>query len=262
MSALKVVSNLPRRMREAEIPLLSASLAFATLLSLVPFLAVGFVVFQKLTGFETIGAQVQAYILTFFKATAGADATQVVRKVLSRLAQRSWTTTNVVVLFFTSFKIFLDLERSVNRIWAAKRAPPLWWRMTKILGFYLLVPFGLAAYIGLRSANFLQPIFSSNPKLWDAGLAFVLLYVVNKWMPSPKVSSVVAAIGAAVSAAGLLILSKSFAWMTKEVFQYSKLYGALAALPLLCLWILMTWQIVLVGVAAASGLQNPAGDRA
>lgn len=248
-------------MRDAEIPLLSASLAFSTLLCLVPFLAVGFAVFNFVTGFETISDEMQAYILAFFKSTAGAEASGLMRKTLERVAQRSWTTTSAAVLFLTSLRIFYSLELAVNRIWLSKQRRPFLSRFGTILGFYFLIPFGLAIWMGLRSADQLKPIFSLNPIPWDVGLMFGLLFMINRWMPSQKVKGWAAASGALLSAAGLIVLGQSFKFMTKQVFNYSKIYGSLAALPILCLGILLTWQIILFGVAFAASLQNPTARR-
>lgn len=253
--------HLPRRMRDAEIPLLSASLAFSTLLCLVPFLAVGFAVFNFVTGFEAISAEVQKYILDFFKGTAGPEASVVMQKTLTRVSQKSWTTTSAIILFLTSLRIFYSLELAINRIWLSKERRPFLNRLGIVLGFYFLIPFGLAVWVGLRSADQLKPIFLWNPVLWDILLMFGLLFLINRWMPSQKVRGWAATAGALLSAVGLVALGQSFKFITKQIFNYSKIYGSLAALPILCLGILLTWQVILFGVAFAASLQNPTARR-
>lgn len=248
--------RVPLRAGETEIRLLSASLAFSTLLSLVPFLAVGFAVLHAIAGFEGLADNLQTQILSFFQFAAGNDASLNMRKVLQRLSQRSWTVTSAAVLFITSLKLFIDLELAVNRLWMTPQKRRWWDRWFVVLGIYFLIPFGLAVYAGLRSVGILQPVISWNPSFWDAAVTFSALFLMNRWLPHTKVQWFYAALGAALSTVGLAILGSSFKWLTKKVFIYSKIYGSLAAIPLLCLFILITWQIILVGVAFTADLHG------
>lgn len=257
----KVVTHLPRRMREAEIPLLSASMAFSTLLALVPFLAVSFVVVSNITGMDSISNQLQLFVIRVFKEMGGNNASLVLGKVLNRLAQRSWTVTSALLLFVTSLKLFWDMELAVNRIWLTKPQRSWYKRGLMILGFYFLLPISLAVYAGLRSADFLKPLFALNPRVWDVTFIFLAFLMINRWLPAVRVRWSTACAGALTSLIGFLVLQGSFTWVTKKVFNYSKVYGSLAALPLLCLWILLTWQILLAGIALGAGLQNPAVRR-
>lgn len=261
MTPLRILLHLPRRFREADLPLLSASLAFSTLLSLIPFLAVGFAVLHAITGFEGLSGKLEQVVLGFLKSTAGPDASMVVKKVLRRLSKTSWTVTIAVVLIVTSMRLFLNLEAAVNRIWLTREERTWWRRILLVSGFYLAIPIGLSIYAGLRSAEFFRPIFALTPALWDIGVMFVLLLLFNRWFPVPHVRWRTAFAGAVASACGLFVLAETFAWFTRKVFNYSKVYGSLAALPLLCLLFLMTWQIILTGVALASALQDPVGRK-
>ncbi len=257
----RVLWHIPRRLREAEISLLSTSLGFSTIISIVPFLAVAFAVLHQLAGFETLSHQFEIFVLGFFKETAGAETSALIKKILLRLSKVSWTVTSAAALLVTSSQIFFAMELAVNRIWRVPRRRALWKRIGLVLIFFFLVPMALAIYAGLRSANFFIPLIQLNPLLWDGVLGFLMLFLANRFLPAQKVQWKPAALGAAFSAVGLFALEGTFSWLAKKVFNYSLLYGSLAALPLLCLWILIAWHIVLLGVALAAGLQNPAAHR-
>jgi membrane protein len=248
-------------MQEAEISLLARALAFSTILSIVPFMALAFVFLQKLGGLDGLSHQFETFILDFFRATTGADISRVLEKILLRISKASWTIGSAVALLYTSGKVFMDMELAVNRIWIAKDRRPFIRRIALVVGFYLLVPVALAAYASLRSSEDFREIFAWAPLAWDAILAFIMLLMVNKYVPTIQVAWPTATAGAISSSLGLFVLEASFAWITKKVFNYSMVYGSLAALPLLCLWILIAWRIVLFGVALAAGLQNPAARR-
>lgn len=246
-----------KQLREADIPMVSAALAFSTLLSLIPFLAVALVALKSFGGLEILGAKFEAVIFSFLNDTAGAEAGQLVRKLLKRLTTRSLGFTSAAVLFLTGMSLFLDVENAINRIWGTRRERKWWRRLSLIMGFYFLVPFGLAVYAVVRSLAALQPVVRWNPMLWDTMLAFCILLALNRWAPARKIPWKVALVGAGVSTVGLAILQGSFTWLTKTAFNYSKMYGSVAALPLLCLWILLAWQIILFGVAFSATLESP-----
>ncbi|MBX2987336.1 MAG: YihY/virulence factor BrkB family protein [Bdellovibrionaceae bacterium] len=240
--------------RDAEIPLISAALAFSTLLSLIPFVAVTLSILKGFVGFSFLEARLEILFVSFFKGLAGNEAGQIVRRLLTRLLERSWGLSSALVLFFTSFGIFWGVEDAVNRIWGTRRERRWWRRLFLILGFYLLVPVGMALYAALRSIDNLKPLFAWSPLFWDGAFAFIALLLINRMLPATHVRWRMALLGSLMSTAGLLVLMSSFTWLTKSVFNYSKMYGSVAALPILCLWILTAWQIILTGVAFAAGL--------
>jgi membrane protein len=153
--------------------------------------------------------------------------------------------------------LFFEVESAINRIWGTRRERAWWRRLSFTMGLYFLIPFGLAVYAVIRSMDMFRPLLQLNPFLWDASLAFLILLALNKWTPALKIRWKVAAVAAIVSTIGLAVLQGSFTWATKSVFNYSKMYGSIAALPLLCLWILLAWQIILFGTAFAATLESP-----
>ncbi|HRO67868.1 MAG TPA: YihY/virulence factor BrkB family protein [Pseudobdellovibrionaceae bacterium] len=258
MDFVKRIRNASRQtwedLREAEIPLISSSLAFSTLFSLIPFIAVGLVVLKGFSGFEFLGDKFETLVYRFFRDTAGPEVGPQIRRLLERLTTRSLGITSALALFVTSFGIFLNMEDAVNRIWGTRRERRFWKRLVLIFGFYALIPLGFSVYAGFRSFKQMKSIFAWSPLFWDTLIIFIALLFVNRLLPATRVSWRTATIGAGVSTVGLALLQVSFSWMTKSVFHYSALYGSLAALPIFCLWILMAWQFILLGVSFAASL--------
>lgn len=243
-------------MKNAEIPLISGSLAFSTIFAMVPFFAVTLAIIKSTAGIDSLTPKVQALLLEIFAETAGIETSQVMQRILTRLGGRSWGPTSAFVLCLTSLRLFHYVELAFNRIWGLHGERPWWKRWPLLMSFFVLLPLAFAVLAGLRSANYLQPFFSAGSGWEGVVVSLVALVAVNKGLPAIKVRWSTALIAAVISTAGLVILTGSLTWLTKKVFNYSKIYGSVAAVPLLCLLALMFWQIVLFGVAIAAALQG------
>jgi membrane protein len=255
---LKILSRLPLRLRQADVPLLAASMAFSTLLSLIPFFAIGFAVMHFFGGTEIIRLYLQEHLVVLLSQTAGQDVSFAINRILIRISKLSWAATSAIALVISSVRLFFNLETAVNRIWSARKQRSFLQRLYVVGGLYVIFPFALAVYVGFRSSEALKPIFLFNPMLFDISVLYSVLLLMNKYIPTPHVLWKTAGLGAGLSLGCLYFLQEIFSWFTLRVFNYSKVYGSLAALPLLCLLVLMTWQAIFAGFALASALQSSA----
>lgn len=244
-------------MQDGELRLVASSLSFSTLLSLVPFLAVTLSIFKEVGGLEFFYPKVEAFVLSYLEQATSRQAMQVVQRILQRIQAGALGTTGAVILVFTSFKLLHDMERGVNRVWNEKELRPFYRRLALNMFFLVLFPLVMAIYAGFRSIAFFRPYFKANlQNLTDFFLLFGGLFLIYKLVPHVKVQNRPAVISALLASALLLGLKNSFTWLAQQVFTYSKVYGSLATLPLLCLWILGVWHIVLAGVAFCASSQK------
>jgi membrane protein len=98
------------------------------------------------------------------------------------------------------------------------------------------------------------PIFSSIG-------AFVILYLV---VPNKVVPFKYALSGAVLAAILFEIAKKGFAFYVSQLDSYQAIYGALAGIPILFLWIYLSWLVVLFGALFTVCLEDfsRATDRA
>ncbi len=233
---------------------LASSLALQTLLSIVPFAG------MVLTLLGLLGASTGRDFLARIAGMAIPDPQRAtaITEALYELA-RNVTLQNLGVIgFFGSLigasLLFLTLESTVNDIWRVKYRRSA---IAKFTMFYTLTT--LAPLIIFFSLG--QPIvaqltdqggFSFLPLLSTA-IAFILL---NKFMPATRVGWPAAVIGGLAGAALFELGKRGFALYLGNISSYEGTYGALAVLPVFCVWAYVSWLIVLFAVELTFVLQS------
>lgn len=253
---LKVTFDIYQQLLQGEIRLIAASLAYSSILSLIPFLALTLAIFQMIGGLEFLYPKVQVLFLQYFKDTAGTDASVIVKKIFERIQFKALGSSAAIVLVFTSWRLLHDVEAGIQRMWSKNPTRPLYKRIFLSWLLLLLSPLALAIYVGFRSLDVMRPLFKTNAALIDFFVAVITLFFIYKIIPDSKVRNRAALTGAFFGATGIAALKSSFTFLAKKAFYVNKIYGGLAAIPLLLFWILLLWYIVLFGVAVGSSVQK------
>ena len=177
----------------------------------------------------------------------------------------------IVLLIWSALKVFNHLERTFNEIWHLRESRS--WRriISNYLAFLVLAPFvlliysSIPAFISSQIENLAQQLawFATiGPVLLKligllpyalVGAVFTLIYLL---IPNTRVRFAAAASAGIVT--GILYLLVQGALITFQVgiTRYNPVYGSLAALPLLLLWMHFGWIILLVGAELSYAVQN------
>ena len=114
---------------------------------------------------------------------------------------------------------------------------------------YILSLVSLGDYDLLGLTN----IFVRALPLFASIAAFFILYMV---VPN-KIIPVKFAIAGAVLAAILFeIAKKAFAEYVTQIPSYQAIYGALSSIPILFLWVYLSWLVVLIGALFTVSLED------
>lgn len=246
-----------QQMRDGELQLVAASLAFSTIIALVPFIAVVLATFQSIGGLEMLYPKVESFLLKNLREAAGTETTKFIRIFLKNINAGKIGTTGAIALFITSLRLLHDMEVGINRVWNKRTTRPFYKRLIYQWGLILAIPVFLAIYIGFTSLEQFEFVQRLIPAALTNSLVMVgSLFLIYKMVPDLEVHSRAAFISCLVSSAGLFVVHKTYSVLALKFFSYNKIYGSFAAFPLLLLWILTIWYVILGGVALCASLQK------
>ncbi len=235
----------------------ASSLAFSTLLSLIPFLVVVLAVFQYVGGLEEYYPKIESVMIGSLKEATGSTVSQYVRELLTKVKPSTIGVTGALFLLWASLGLIKNIDFAFQRVWKIKTRKPLYRRMHLYWILLVLVPVVLALVVGLRSFSVINE-FSHHVEsefLFSLWLA-IFLWVIYKIIPDTKVSLITSGFTAVLASFAISLVQKSFLWFSIKVFTHNKIYGSLASFPIFLVWLLVVWWVVLGGVALCAFLQQ------
>lgn len=232
----------------------AGNLAFVSLLALVPLIAVVFALFAAFPVFSDISIQLKNFIFTNFMPAAGNTLQRYLEQFVANVHRM--TAVGAVGLIVTALLLMHSVDSALNAIWRSDKKRPL---VYSFAVYWMILTLGpLLAGASLAISSYLLSLKWINvtgvTSLVDQMLRFfpLLLSWLSFWLlysivPTQRVPSRDALTGALV--AGLLfeLGKKGFALYVTMFPSYQLIYGVLAVIPILFLWVYWTWCIVLLG---------------
>ena len=144
-----------------------------------------------------------------------------------------------------------------HKVWKIKMRKNFYLRMWLYSLILMSIEILLAAFIGLRSVDYLRVLSQSveHQFLLSVWLTF-FLWVLYTIIPDIKVSKIASLISSVAASAALSVIQGSFLWVSLKLFKQNKIYGSLASFPIFLLWLLVVWYVVLCGVSLCAFLQQ------
>jgi membrane protein len=255
-----------RNTMELQLNVRAASLTYRTLLSLVPGLAVLFAVAR---GFGLLNI-IKGQLSTYFPGQEEIllQVTEFIDNSLEHAQGGVFAGVGVIVLLYTVFILFSDIENNFNTIWQLSKGRTIQRRISDYFALIFIMPIfivlnsALTIMISSSTVYFdafsyiLNPLVTQVLNILPFFIIILVLTLLYKFMPNTKVKFVNALIAGFVAGTALQIFQLVYIsgqlWITK----YNAIYGSFAALPLLLLWMQLSWNIVLMGVELSFSLQN------
>lgn len=252
---------LARRFLDDNLFQAAASLAYTTIFALVPLAIVVFGVLSAFPVFEEWSEQLTEYVFANFVPNAAGALKQNIGDFVANAGKL--TVAGVVALVVSLLITLNSVEATFNRIWRVSSARPqigrflVYWTVLTLGALMAAASFALSAWI------FALPLFSTDEGRWLSGLALRATPVLVELGAITAIYRVVPhrsvdwrhAFAGALLATFLLEIAKWGIGLFLASFDgYQRLYGALAALPILLLWIYVCWIAVLLGASLASAV--------
>ncbi|MCM5571952.1 YihY family inner membrane protein [Burkholderiaceae bacterium FT117] len=262
----RALASLARAMieqaRELRLSQVAGSLAFLSMLAIVPMFSIGFAVMTALPVFGELREALHRFLDgNLFPAAFSQTLLSHVGQFAAKAGELS--ALGAIVFFLTAFSALLTVEATLNRIWRADRRRPLTLRLTLYWAVLTLGPLLLATSLlfhgvvvtrWLRGGE-LQELrgvwFALVP--WLTSLAgLTLLY---RLVPATFVRWSEAFAGALLASLLFELLRRGVGLYVVRFPTYTVVYGAFAALPLFLLWLLLGWMALLAGALLAANLR-------
>lgn len=260
LTPFRLIASVARRFLTERLTQTAAALSFATLLGLVPMIAIGLGLLPHLPFAAGITAALGEFLLANLLPE---QAGRVVAKYLGLFAHRAQGALLIAMLAATALMQTLTIEHAFNTIWRIKAGRPVFKRVAihlcvlflgpvliggslALITFVASISFGLINQPAWLSALF----FRALPIIFMTAL-FALLY----WgVPNRPVSRWHALFGGVFAAVGFVAMQRFFGLYVANFPAYALLYGAFAAIPIFLAWLYLSWGVILIGALIVAEL--------
>jgi len=250
-----------QRFEEDRCPQMAAGLSYASLLALVPLLAIGLALLTAFPAFDAAQGRLKTLIFEALPPEQALDAAEQLDRLLANVA--GLTGPGVLALAVTSILLLSNVNSSLNAIWRVQEPRPLALQLLVYWALLTLGPLLLGASLSISGFAFVEQLgvfdlldrgtlpFTRLLAVLLAALGFAVFFFV---VPNRPVGVGAALLGGAVAAGGFELLKFGFGLFIANFPSYQIVYGAMAALPILLIWIYLVWIVVLLGAEVAAML--------
>lgn len=249
----------------SSVSMLSNGMVYATLIAVVPCLALIYAVLNLFGVLAPVMEILQTYIIETFGETTGKSLVG----YLNYFTQNAVSMGIVSILSFgVTFVLLIDKVFSiVNKIYHVPKTESIVKRYLKYVGVIVI---GLAAivlavfFVGRFNSLSLKlrnlPDLSGVQKVFKAVIPFAALFGIMLALvclvPYCKVRFLSGLIGAAVGTVGIGVLGMVFKFVVQRSVKYSVIYGSLATLMFFFMFLSYLWKLVFASVIVSYVHQN------
>ncbi len=249
------------RCQQDNIKVPAGHLAYVTLLSIVPFLAVIFYMLSAFPMFSELTKVIEELIYNNLVPTSGDAIQGHVGGFIENTKKMS--VMGIGSLIVIALLLISTIDQTINRIWRCKKKRSIVQAFTIYWTILSLGPIILGSSIALSSYLFSivqdQGFLSIGQKLLSfmpfiiAWLAFAGVYTL---VPHQRVSFRYSLVGGLVASILLNFGTDLFTLYITNFPSQQVIYGALAVIPILFVWIYFNWLIVLFGAEVTATLEE------
>ena len=243
----------------------ASALTYNTMLAIVP-LATMLLAISRGFGFQDI-IENQMHVYFPGQEQVVTMVFEFVTNYLNQAKNGIFVGIGLIFLLWTVVSLIRNIESVFNHIWQIPRSRSIFRQFSDYLSMVLLMPIFMIASSGLSifiSTGFKLPYFQFllNPLIvilvkvapfFITCMLFTIIYVI---IPNTRVKFMSAFWAGLV--AGVAFQIFQFFYINGQIWvaKYNAIYGSFAALPLLLLWVQLSWLICLYGAELAYAADN------
>ena len=240
--------------KKDQITMVAGYLAFVSLLSVVPLVAVTFALLKAFPVFESYKLAIENFIYSNFLPDSSVQVQEYINSFVDNTS--NMTAVGIIVLMVVALQLISSIDKTLNSIWNTKRTRPwvisfaVYWMVLTLGPIFVGLSLAVTSYVVSIAAMAdsytpgVSDLFIKILPFVLSTLAFVLLFMI---VPDTDVRFKAALSGAFLSAVLFEACKRVFALYITNFPSYQVIYGALATIPILFVWVYVSWIVVLLG---------------
>jgi membrane protein len=252
--AVRLLFLVGRRLWTDRMPRQAAALAFQTMLSLVPLVAIAVAVASTLE-LGWLEHRLVAFLETQLVPEAASDVGARVVELAAAVRPRTLGLVGGASLVLIAVMLLFNVEAVVNDVFRVRRSRRLWLRAATALVLLVAAPLAIGVSVYFTSRLITLPRFAAAmvPLL----MTMITLFLCYWRLPHTPTTIRHSLVAAAVAGLGLELFKWGFAlYVSHLAGTISAVYGTLAILPLFMVWIYLMWLIFLFGAELSAALHE------
>ena len=265
VKTVKIINLSIRSYLDRDLQMRSCALTYNTVLAVVPALAMLFAIARGF-GFQNL---LQSELFRYFPAQRQALETALtyVDNYLAQASQGIFIGIGLIFLLWTLISLMSNVEDTFNHVWGVNTKRSLQRKFTDYTALFLLLPLLMVCSAGITifMSDAVQRVFADNAlsPLVHRLLAFTptviswIIFTAAYFMvPNTKVRFKGALFAGVLCGTLFQVVQWLFVSGQLYVSKYNAIYGSFAFLPLLLVWLQLSWLITLSGVVLTYAWQN------
>ncbi len=243
----------------------ACAMTYRTLLAIVPALALLFAIGRGF-GFQNF---LEKQLYSYFPSQTRAleMAFSFVDSCLEQASEGIFVGVGIVFLLWTVISLLSNVEETFNQIWGATSDRSIFRKATDYLAICIILPILMICSGGLQifmsnTIQMLLPFDALTPivsTLLDCmAYMFSWLFFAGAYLliPNTKVKLKNAIIAGIIAGSAFQLLQWLFVSGQLYVSKYNAIYGSFSFLPLMLIWMQLSWLITLAGALICCSAQN------
>ena len=239
----------------------AAALAYTTVFALVPLAMVVFGVLSAFPVFNEWSDQLSDYIFSNFVPSAASSVSGYLKQFSASAGKL--TAAGVIVLVVSLLITLNSVEATFNRIWRVGTSRP---QLSRFLVYWTVLTLGAlvaAASLAISVRFFALPVFATSGgkilqtlslTLAPILIEFAAIAAIYRVVPHRTIKLRYAVAGAMLATILLELIKWGLGLYLGSFNSYQNIYGQIAVLPILLLWIYLGWIAILLGASFASAI--------
>ena len=265
IKAVKIINLSTRAFLDRDLQMRSCALTYSTVLAVVPALAMLFAIARGF-GFQNL---MQSELFKYFPAQRQALETALtyVDNYLAQASQGVFIGIGLIFLLWTLISLMSNVEDTFNHVWGVTTKRSFRHKLTDYTALFLLLPVLMVCSAGISifmsdavqhvfEGELLTPMMHRLLGFMPTVISWLIFTAAYYLIPNTKVHFKGALFAGIL--AGTLFQMVQWLFVSGQVYvsKYNAIYGSFAFLPLLLVWMQLSWLITLTGVVLTYAWQN------